>query len=74
MKLKVFFIIFGGLSMKQITHFFLEGESPNLINCRSCEISKKAFRKNNSGGCFWHFRVNLQAIVLELLARNRPNI
>ena len=32
MKLKAFFIIFKGLSMKQIRQiFFLEGESPTLI-------------------------------------------
>ena len=30
MKEKTFFIIFKGLSMKQITHIFLEGESPTL--------------------------------------------
>ena len=30
MKGKAFFIIFKGLSMKQITQFFLEGESPTL--------------------------------------------
>ena len=28
---KAFFIIFKGLSMKQITQLFLEGESPTLI-------------------------------------------
>ena len=30
MKKKAFFIIFKGLSIKQITQFFLEGESPTL--------------------------------------------
>ena len=30
-KQKAFFIIFKGLSVKQITQFFLEGESPTLI-------------------------------------------
>ena len=30
MKQKAFFTIFKGLSMKQITQFFLEGESPTL--------------------------------------------
>ena len=30
MKWKVFLIIFKGLSMKQLTQNFLEGESPNL--------------------------------------------
>ena len=30
MKKKAFFIIFKGLSMKQITQIFLEGESPTL--------------------------------------------
>ena len=30
MKEKTFFIIFKGLSMKQIMHIFLEGESPTL--------------------------------------------
>ena len=30
MKLKAFFFIFKGLSMKQITQIFLEGESPTL--------------------------------------------
>ena len=30
MKQKAFFIIFKGLSMKQITQFFLEGGSPTL--------------------------------------------
>ena len=30
MKQKAFFIIFKGLSVKQITQFFLEGESPTL--------------------------------------------
>ena len=30
MKQKAFFIIFKELSMKQITQFFLEGESPIL--------------------------------------------
>ena len=29
-KSKTFLIIFKGLSMKQIIHFFLEGESPTL--------------------------------------------
>ena len=28
---KAFFILFKGLSMKQITQLFLEGESPTLI-------------------------------------------
>ena len=31
MKKKVFFIIFKGISMKQIRQIFLEGESPALI-------------------------------------------
>ena len=31
MKQKVFFIIFNGLSMKQVTQMFLESESPTLI-------------------------------------------
>ena len=30
MKLKEFFIIFKGLSMKRMTQFFLGGESPTL--------------------------------------------
>ena len=30
MKQKAFFMIFKGLSMKQITQFFLEEESPTL--------------------------------------------
>ena len=30
MKLKAFFIIHKGLSLKQIKHFFLEGKSPTL--------------------------------------------
>ena len=29
-KKKAFFIIFKGLSMKEITYIFLEGESPTL--------------------------------------------
>ena len=32
MKQKAFFIIFKGLSMKQIAQFVLEGESPTLIS------------------------------------------
>ena len=32
MKEKTFFIIFKGLSLKQIKQFFLEGESPTLMN------------------------------------------
>ena len=32
MKQKTFFIIFKGLSMKQIIQIFLEGESPTLIH------------------------------------------
>ena len=31
MKQKVFFIIFKGFLLKQITQFFLEGESPTII-------------------------------------------
>ena len=31
MKLKGFFIIFEGLSLKSVKNFFLEGESPTLI-------------------------------------------
>ena len=32
MKQKAFFIIFKGLSMKQVTQILVEGESPNLID------------------------------------------
>ena len=37
MKWKAFFIIFEGLSLKQINNFFLEGESPTLNNPETIE-------------------------------------
>ena len=59
MKKKAFFIIFNGLSIKQLTHFFLEGESPTLrlflfqkdqylFNSQSSFTSqKRVLNKNN---------------------------
>ena len=49
MKQKAFFITFEGLSMKQITQIFLEGEIPTLIlsvlrlNWFTTEIRELAF-------------------------------
>ena len=37
---KEFFIIFKGLSMKQITQKFLEGESPTLTTFSNIKFSK----------------------------------
>ena len=37
MKQKAFFIIFKGLSIKQITQMFFEGESPRLKELRLTE-------------------------------------
>ena len=51
MKYKTIFIIFRGLSMKQKTQFFLEGESPNLsklINFYSSRNHRGYFRGNRS--------------------------
>ena len=42
MKSKAFFIIFKGLSMKQITEIFLEGESLTLHNIMQCPYQKTA--------------------------------
>ena len=55
MKLKAFFIIFKGLSRKQITQFFLEGESPTLsleaiTKYVNIEIKKKCFEFSVKSG------------------------
>ena len=41
MKSKAFFMIFKGLSMKQITQFFLEGESSTLVTFHKGLVSSQ---------------------------------
>ena len=42
--LKAFFIIFKGLSLKQIKLFFLKGESSTLIKCRVLILTNSPYR------------------------------
>ena len=58
---QAFFIIFKGPSMKQITRFFLEGESPTLTDICLKKIHKTLAVISVMDPCFsklWNISVN----------------
>ena len=61
MKQKAFFIISKGLSIKQITHIFLKGESPTLTKRKQPLIDVL----QNFKQMFWKFEQNLWKIFVK---------
>ena len=47
-EIKTFFIIFKGLSIKQITQIFLEGESPTLSKPKSAQRKQNKINQTDS--------------------------